>query len=112
MRQITLYRVSVLQEVMVLGENAEVAALIGQDALLVSDIPLQVTAVEVSRIEDVPLGLRHRTPERTCAAEAVIAPQDEDKPCRTWIEILDEWKKQASAKAEAERLQLPLPRIG
>jgi hypothetical protein len=109
-KRLGLYRVSVLQEVVVLCENEGVAALLGQDALLLTDAPVGVTTRQVVEITDVPLGWRHLPPVRSAVADDLCATrEDEDRPCADWIEVLEDAERAAKAHEELLRLQLPLP---
>lgn len=104
-KRLAVYRVTVVREVVVVCESADVAEMLGQDALLTADGRPEVRVTEVKDREQIPAGLRHLPPVQSMLAEELGM---EDKPCVEWVNVVADMDREAEARAEMERSQLPL----
>lgn len=104
-KRLAVYRVTVVQEVVVVCESADVAEILGQDALLTADDRPEVRVTEVKDREQIPARLRHLPPVRSMLAEE---KEMEDTPCVDWLDVVAEMDREAEAQAEMDRRQLPL----
>lgn len=103
--RLAVYRVTVVQEVMVVCESEKVAEILGQDALLTADTRPEVRVTEVQERTEIPTRLRHLPAVLSMAAEG---EEMEERPCVDWLEVVAAMDREAKARAEMERSQLPL----